>query len=361
MRPLLFCRDGVLRLKDAVVDRSEGRAWPVILPLEALEARVPGTFLSHLDTAVEFEEGLDVREALLNLAPWTREVSAIVRCRFDAFLGEASRPLAADRHEGLDRLAFAHVTELRPEPAYAREADWSVETMFKRIPGSRMSEAMPSERLITDRLDLAGGWQAFALAAGAGPEFAWETIEAGVGVGMSPLDRWHHLKLVAFRTGWILDATGGSEFLTDRHGVLAGHGLVRRAASSGCPALPVNAPEPTLGGFMLDAFVGEVCRFGTPDRRDRELQGIEDQVAECDADEARREAYKGEGGLVDPDRLAAREAEIEAEIAEERRLKTEERSRRPFSEEDLATIALARELAAEGDFGVRLPKGLPTL
>lgn len=357
MLPLLFCRDGVLRLKDVVVDRAEGRSWPVILPVEALEARAPGTFLSLLDATVEFEDGLDVREALLNLAPWTSEVSSIVRCRFAEFLDEARRPPAEDRFAHLDRFAFVHVTELRPEPQYAREREFSVETMFRRIPGSRMYESMPSEPVVTDRVELSGGWQAFALAPDAGPDDVWETVEAGVGVDMAPLDRWHHLKLAAFRTGWLFDETEGAPFLSDRRGVLGAHGLVRRAASA-MRLLPVNAPEPRLGAFVLDGLVGAVGRFGSPAGRERERRGVEASLEECDTDRSSLAALRGDDGKPDSAELAASEARIEAEIAEERARKAEERRRRPFTEEDIATIAFARELAAK-DGGVRLPKGLP--
>jgi len=73
MASLMFCRDGILRLRRDVYNRAERNRYPLLLPLFEMEERHPGMFLSLLDAGLELEDGLDVREVLLNLAPWVTE------------------------------------------------------------------------------------------------------------------------------------------------------------------------------------------------------------------------------------------------------------------------------------------------
>lgn len=154
MRSLMFCRDGVLRLRQGVYDRAERRHYPILLPFTEMEDRWPGMFLSLLDASLELEDGLDVREALLNLAPWSVEVSAITNCRFDLFLNEVRKPLTEDHFADLDTLGFVYHQEIAAEPDF----DGGFEDTLTRIPGSRMYEMRQRKPRITDRIELGGAW-----------------------------------------------------------------------------------------------------------------------------------------------------------------------------------------------------------
>ena len=108
MSLLVFCRDGLLRVRKGVRHRAEEKHYRFDIPLVAMEERWPGMFLSLLDAPIELEDGLDVRETLLNLEPWAEEVGFLTNCRFDLFLDEARKPLAADGHADLDIVGFTY-------------------------------------------------------------------------------------------------------------------------------------------------------------------------------------------------------------------------------------------------------------
>lgn len=205
MRSLMFCRDGVLRLRQGVYDRAERRHYPILLPLTEIEERWPGMFLSLLDASLELEDGLDVREALLNLAPWSVEVSAITNCGFDLFLDEVRKPLTEDHFADLDTLGVVYHQEITAEPHF----DGDSEDMFKRIPGSRMYEMRERKPLITDRLELGGAWHCGGYRKGTGDFF--DNRDNGFSLNLSPLTKWHHLKLKVVDHTWLHDRTVGSD------------------------------------------------------------------------------------------------------------------------------------------------------
>jgi len=358
MSSLMFCRDGILRIRRGVYDRAEGRHYPILLPLTEMEERWPGTFISLLDAALELEDGLDMREALLNLAPWSAEVSAIANCRFDLFLDEVRKPLASDHFDDLDTIGFVYHQEIAAEPQFERDTD----KMFKRIPGSRMYEMRDSRPLITDRIDISGGWHCGGYKKGT--EDFFDNNDNGFGLSLSPLTKWHHLKLKVIEHYWLHDRTIGSDHLTHRDGVLdQANPMVEDVVSDSGELygrrVKVTAPEPTLHSLILRGLIWEIGFHGSPDETAEVSADIGDRVHECDDDRALRDSLLGEDGEVDPAALAQAEAEIEAELAAEEAREAAEHRANPFEEKDIKTLEIARALMDENPDLIRAPEGLP--
>lgn len=358
MSSLMFCRDGVLRIRRGVFDRAKRKHYPILLPLTEMEERWPGMFLSLLDASVEFEDGLDVREALLNLAPWSAEVSAITNCRFDLFLDEARKPLAADHFQDMETIGFVYHQEIAAEPEFERHS----EEMFQRIPGSRMYEMRESRPLVTDRIDISGCWHCGGYKKGT--EDFFDNRDNGFGLSLSPLTKWHHLKLKVIDHYWLHDHTVGSDHLIYKDGLLAPtHPMIEDVASDSgrvyARRVKVQAPEPTLHSLILKGLVWEIGFHGSPEETAEVSADLGDRVRECDEDHAMRDGLLGHDGEVDPVAVAQADAEIEAELAVEAAREEAEHKARPFEDKDIKTLEIARKTLVKNPDLVRAPEGLP--
>lgn len=354
MTSLLFCRDGILRLRTGVFDRAERKRYPIFLPLTEMEDRVPGMFLSLLDAGIELEEGLDVREALLNLAPWSKQVSAICNCPFDLILEEARKPLAQNYCEHLDTLAFRYMAEISAEPKFEHEGD--DDELFERIPGSRHYRMRDSRPLVTDRLEIGTGrWDCAGFKPGTEDWFE-HAEDNGYSMSLSPLTRWHHLKLKVIDHFWLMDRSVGSDFLSHKGGLLvAGHPLGEDVMHDGrivARRVRVQAPHPKLHSVVLMGLVWKIGFHGSPPQTAEIATELRDQLDELD--------QAGEGSD-DPVKLAETEARIAAELAEEEARKEAEHRANPFDEDDLRTLEIARAVAQRDPKLVRAPEGLPAM
>ncbi len=358
MSSLMFCRDGILRLRRGVYDRAERKHYPILLPLAEMEERHPGMFLSLLGATLELEDGLDVRETLLNLAPWVTEVSAITSCRFDLFLDEAQKPLADEHFNDLDTIGFVYQHEIDAEPSFERDST----DMFQRIPGSRNYELREAKPMVTERFNLNGNWHCRGYKKGT--EDFFDNTDNGFALDLSPLNKWHHLKLKVIDHYWLYDRTVGSDHLTHRDGLLtsanpmvedvasaAGHVVARR--------IKVQAPAPTLHSLILGCLVWEIGFHGSPEETAEVSADLGDRVRECDEDRALRDSLLGADGEVDPDALARTDAEIEAELAAEKAREEAEHLAHPYEDKDIKTLEFAREAMTKNPDLVRAPDGFP--
>lgn len=91
MTVIHFCRDGILRKSEHIVDADTGRSVSCLLPVKAIEKHEPGFFLKLLNATVRFEPGLTVREFFLNLEPWATLMTGIACMNFPAFVKAAKR------------------------------------------------------------------------------------------------------------------------------------------------------------------------------------------------------------------------------------------------------------------------------
>jgi hypothetical protein len=354
MTSLLFCRDGILRLRTDVYDRAERKGYPIFLPLTEMEDRVPGMFLSLLGADIELEDGLDVREALLNLAPWSQQVSAICSCRFNLFLEEARKPLAKDHCEDLEILAFRYMAEISAEPKFEHEGE--NDELFERIPGSRNYRMRDSRPLVTDRLEIGTGrWDCAGFKPGTEDWFE-RAEDSGYSMSLSPLTRWHHLKLKVIDHFWLMDRTVGSDFVSHKGGLLAAsHPLGEEVMHDGrivARRVRVQAPRPTLYPVLLMGLVWEIGFHGSPAQTAEIAAELRDQVDKLD---------EADHSSSDPARLAETEARIAAELAEEEARKEADRRANPFDEDDLRTLEIARAVAQRDPKLVRAPEGLPAM
>ena len=354
MSLLVFCRDGILRVRKGVYHRAEGKHYRFDIPLAAMEERWPGMFLSLLDTAIELEDGLDVRETLLNLEPWTREVSALTSCQFSLFLDEVRKPLAADGHDDLDVVGFTYVQGLEAVPEFDHDDD-HVDKMFSRIPGSRLYEMRPHKPVITDRLRLGGYWNCSGYKKDTVDFF--DHTENGFALDLSPLNHWHHLKLRIINHYWLRDETVDSDYLTQKSGLLMpGHPMVEdvRVADGRLWArrLRLEAPGPTLYSVILKGLVWEIGFHGSPEAVAEARADLMDRTDEC-----AREQIDDIG----PDELARREAEIASAIAEEERRDKGAWIANPFDEEDLRLLSMMYDINTKTPDILRTPDGLPPL
>lgn len=358
MRSLMFCRDGVLRLRQGVCDRAERRHYPILLPLTEMEERWPGMFLSLLDASLELEEGLDVREALLNLAPWSVQVSAITNCRFDLFLDEVRKPLTKDYFSDLDTLGIVYHQEITAKPDF----DGGFDDMLTRIPGSRMYAMRERRPLITDRLELGGAWHCGGYHKGTGDFF--DNRDNGFSLHLSPLTKWHHLKLKVIDHTWLHDRTVGSDHLAHGYGLFSrDNPMVEDMASDEgrvyARRVKVQAPEVTLQSVILKGLVWEIGFHGSPEETAGISADIDAQVRECEKDRKLRDSLRGTDGEVDPAALATAEAEIEAELALEEAREEARLRAKPFDDGDLRTLEIARAVMSKAPNLIRAPEGLP--
>jgi hypothetical protein len=357
MRSIAFCRDGVLRLCESVYDRAERKRYPVLLPLAEMEERHPGIFLSLLDAPLELDEGIDVRETLLNLAPWAHEVGAISSCRFDRFLDEVRKPLAADHFDDLETVGFVYKQGFSVEPEFD-----DLEDMFVRIPGSRFYEMRDLVPRITDKVRVGGRWDCSGYRKGTEDFFSHD--DNGYALDLAPLSRWHHLKLKVVDHYWFNDGTFDSDFLTHKGGLLAWdspsvENVLSPKGRIWARRVKVEAPTPTLRSLILKCLIWEIGFHGSPEETAEVAATIEDRADGIEEDQTLRASALGADGEVDPEALARIDAEIEAELAEKEAREAAEARANPFDDKDRRTLDLVRALMAEDPGLVRVPDGLP--
>jgi hypothetical protein len=373
MRPVRLCRDGVLRLSQGAYDHAAEKHYPLWLPVEALEKKAwPFFFLSLLGAEVEFEEGLEVGEALRNLAPWTAEVSALTGARLDLMIAEASQPPGDDEigylcRSDLDTLGFVYQHELGAVSKRERDDDFDIENMFERIPGSRMYRMRGERRpLVSDLYTLSGRWDCLGFRTGTVDFF--DKNDNGFWMCHSPLRKWSHLKLKVVGRAPLWDTTPGSDYLSHKGGLLdVGNPLVADAEKGAYPRRAwVAAPTPTLGSVVLDCLVAGCRAAAHPERLAEMDAGLEESIRECDADKELQASLRGPDGEVDPVKLAAAEAVLEAEERErkakrkaEREAERAARKAARFDEGSRELIGLAKELEARAPGSVVAPEGLP--
>jgi hypothetical protein len=234
--------------------------------------------------------------------------------------------------------------------------------VFKRIPGSRMYEMRTSRPVVTDRIDMSSDWHCGGYKKGT--EDFFDNNGNGFGLSLSPLTKWHHLKLKVIKHYWLYDYTVGSDYLTHRDGLLAhANPMVEDVVSDSGQLygrrVKVTAPEPTLHSLILKSLVWEIGFHGSPEDTARVFADIGERMHECDDDQALRDSLLGDDGVIDPTALARSEAEIEAELAAEEAREAAEHKANPFDEKDVKTLEIARAVMAKTPDSIRAPEGLP--
>jgi hypothetical protein len=361
MRSLLLCRDGILRMRDAIHNRAEDKFYPVFLPVADMEERRPGLFLSLLRSSLEMEEGLDVREALLNLAPFSEQVSHLAHIDFERYLAEAEKPLAEDHFADLDTLAFTFHQSISAIPEFERDEDGEI-LSFERIPGSRFYRLKDSTPVITDRVSISEHWHCGGYKTGTTDFF--DNRENGYGMNLSPLNKWHHLKLKMVDHYWLYDETFDSDYLTHKNGLFSHtNPLVENHTSDTgriySRRIKVQAPDPTLNDIILGCLIWEIGFHGNPDDVAAFADELKESVEECELDRELRSSFLDDDGEVDPAKLAEIDAQIEAELAEKKAREEAEYRANPYEEKDLRLLELVQSLNSRNPALVKAPNGLP--
>lgn len=362
MNQLVICRDGVLRITRNIRNQAEDRLYPLQWPLTVFEEQRPGTLLGLLDAEIELDEGVTVGETFTCLKPWAKEVSQLTRCDFAAYLAELEREPDADRLDDSDIITLVYRQEISAVPAYNGDVQ---DDPLERIRGSRNYEMKNLAPQITDRLSYQGRWEVLAY-----PENVREYSylgDRGRSIFLAPLWNLQHLRLRIAEVSWLFDSTQDSEFLSHKQGLFDSHhpGIStlgeREDGLIFARRVRMEAPRPTLKSALLDGLIGEIGFSGSPARRDVDLEGVTESVAESDADARLRASWQDAEGNVDEEKRDAVEVEIAAELAAKEEKKKDERKARPYSDEDLRLLELARELEAREPGLIRAPEGLPDL
>jgi hypothetical protein len=362
MRSLLFCRDGVLRARDGIYDRAAKRHYPLLLPVTELYGEAG--ILPVLNATVEFEDGIDVRETLLNLEPFAEQVSRICHCRFDRFLAEVRKPIDLEnRREALAEFAFTHFLTVGAVPEFERDGEGSfADTMFERVPGSRLYSMREVKHVVTDRLDLEQRWSGAAYKAG-----TVDLYDAGEDNGysthLSRLSTWHDLKIRVADKSILVDETVSSDFLSHEEGLFdATHPMAKETTNADGSrvfrrTVMVDAPHPTLHSLVLMCLVWDIGFHGDPEETSAFAESLSEKAAEADRQMDFHAAV--ESGELTEERIAEIDAEIEADLERERAAEAEELRRNPFSDEDIGTLAFALEIRERDADAVMAPDGWP--
>lgn len=340
---LRFCRDGVLRINKSVYNRFEKKHYSMMIPLIEMEKRYPGKFLSVLENSFELEDGIDVKEVLLNLEPWTTEVSAICHCNFKLFLDEVKK--SSSEQEDLETIAFTYIQSVKAEPDF----DHSLfEDLFERIPGSRMSVMKEMTPIITDRIEIERGyWHCCGFTKGTEDFLDYDNNNNGYGMSLSPLSKWHHMKVKVVDHYWLYDETPESDYLTFKDGFINSSfpGIVENRNDQGQlynRRIKIMAPEPTLLGVILKGLVWDIGFHGSPDEIAAFSDSLKESMDECDADRVLQDIIEN-----DPVQLEEIEAQIAAEIAKEKVEEMAKYEANPYDENDLYYLGMIKEIIAD--------------
>jgi hypothetical protein len=270
MSGFVFCRDGVLRIRDW----HRGTQASVLLPVRTLERTRRNLFLKQITDGVELEAGLTVRELFENLAPWADLMEGLAGMDFDAFLAEARLPPSPNRD--FDRVEISYSIFVNPAV--------QVREPFRADRPGR-----------TDRLEMEEGWDYLGILKepvieGEGED--WAHPVHGYSLEFVPLEQWAHLPVVIAGKARITDSSCGSPdpvpavpLLNPDHPMAhvkgePGPRPAGRKAGTGIVEADVAAPCPTFIAAIVRGFLYEVGFHYSPCSRDQKRSELAEMVRE---------------------------------------------------------------------------------
>ena len=88
---IVFCRDGILRFEMWEYNRKLKSGKYYAVPMTEYEKQSHSSFLYNLGRSFSFEEGLTLREMMVNLKPWAGLISDLADMDYSAFLREVEK------------------------------------------------------------------------------------------------------------------------------------------------------------------------------------------------------------------------------------------------------------------------------
>ena len=314
MDTLKFCRDGQLRTHFFEAHPGGEEAISRWIYVRAFETVLDRDLFSKFFSArIQLEDGLTVREFMLNLKPWSKQLSEATSIDFDAYLEELEKDAdEPDLH--ISHVELTYQVELREEPNYEFGED--------RKYSSR--KILPAKALVIEE-----HWSSDAvLKEEARAEYDGARV---VSMSLSPLNEWRDVPIKICETASLSDMSLiYSDVEAQSQPVLnENHPLAQKVTNNNDERVKTDfvlrPPTPTFHDTIIEGFFGYMFYHKTPEDRDAFAEGLRLQVEgikngtietrEFDLDElmsdAREERYSIEE--VSPEEMEAFQASKEFE------------------------------------------------
>jgi len=212
----VICRDGVLRHEKWFYDRKLGKGHYYAMPVVEYQKHIPHIFLSNLGDCFRFEEGLTLRELMINFKPWQDLMGEMCCMDFPAFVREAEKlpkiVTMTGENADPDMNNYSHIevygyVEFDAVPKFTRPTKAEQEAARKR------NAWLMGEPVVTDRYNMTISWDYHGvLKTPEQDEFAGEIT--AYGLHYTPLSDIAHLPIRMRETVNVRDMTPRSSYLS---------------------------------------------------------------------------------------------------------------------------------------------------
>lgn len=277
MGTFIFCRDGVLRLREYFYDSDKKMGGKIDLPLFIIEQIDDKyKFLKCLGELVEFEDGLTVKEFFNNLAPWAEIMEGLACMDFPAFLTEVNKPCEKPL-ENISHIEIMAYYEFSVRPDFERV---SVKDMFEKVPGKKYSVLKPMSPIYTNEIELEYYWRYTAKLETPTNDDGYECTE--VGLDYSPINEWAHVPM-KFAKNVVYDRTINSDYSSFKESLFnSGHPSFK--SNEYGAIISISTPPPTFFHSILRGFLWEIGFHYSPVKRDKLTEELKQQIKEIDDD-----------------------------------------------------------------------------
>ena len=275
MKDMVFCRDGVLRIKEWLYDSSKKEGKYVQLPLYITQQLDTFKFLKYLGSYVVFEEGLTVKEFFLNLKPWKDIMEGIACMDFDAFIQEVERP-AGTLIENISHIEICSFVTFNPVAKFEND----LADLFEKEENGKYYTLKPSIPSITNKVEMEVTWGYTAKLIVPEGDVGYEYDS--VSLDYTPINEWAHIPMKISSTVFT-ERTANSDYMDNKESIFnVNHPLL--TTSNNCNTVSLEADYPTFYNSIVKGFLWEIGFHYSPISRNKFAADIKDGMDEIETD-----------------------------------------------------------------------------